>query len=99
MHEVLKHVAWIIWSTRAVAHANRRWRDRKPYVGDTLMDVGGLNLWLYRWAVETGRLPDDGGRPGLYSQRVSQVFDVDPEAVKEEARNYWRLLVDDHTRE
>lgn len=97
MRDVMAHAEWVIYSHWAVKQANRKWSSRRPYRGDTLMDVGGLNHWLYRWAVETGRLPDDGGRPGLYSERVSTVYRTEPDAVEEEARAYYRLLVDEHT--
>jgi hypothetical protein len=96
MRDTLAHARWISISHQMVEGANREWAARRPHRGDTLMEVGGLNHWLYKWAIETGRLPDDGGRPGLYSEQVSRIYRDDPEAVVAEARAYYRLLVAEH---
>lgn len=49
-----------------------------------------LHLALYRWAVATKRLdePEDLDRP--HSAYVAEVFAKTPEAVKAEARRWWR---------
>lgn len=95
---VLKHAVYLSWSTKAVASANEKWRARRPYRGDVLMTRDGLHSWLFRWAVDSGRVEDPGPRRAQpESAYVAIVFDEDREAVKEEARNYWRLMVEEQS--
>ncbi len=92
--DVLKHVEYIIFAAKAVKLANMSWRARQPYQGDILLTKDGLHSWLLRWAIDTGRVADPGPRrPQPESAYVALVFEADREAVKAEARNYWRLMV------
>jgi hypothetical protein len=94
MPSLLVHASYIAWAARAVHAANEAWRCRQPYLGETIMDREGLHSHLFRWAVAEGMIPDpDPFRDKPHSVYVARVFRKDPEAVKEEARNYWRILV------
>jgi hypothetical protein len=94
---LLVHASYIAWSSKAVRQANEAWRTRRPYVGETIMTRSGLNLHLFRWAIENKLIADPGPRLSKpHSIYVAVVFEKDPEAVKSEARNYWKVLVDQH---
>lgn len=94
----LKRTHYILWATKAVAGANRDWvwNRRRPDRGnvDVLMTRSGLDSWLYRWCIETGRIAAPGPTPAQgQASFVAVVFSQDPDAVKHEARNYWRQLL------
>jgi hypothetical protein len=94
---ILKHAVYLAWSTKAVASANRKWRARRPYKGDVLMTRDGFHAWLFRWAVDTGRVEDPGPlRRQPESAYVALAFDRDRQAVVDEARNYWRAKIEEH---
>lgn len=94
MKAILTHVEYLLWAAKAVKLANLDWRARRPYRGEVLMERDGLHFHLFRWAVQEGLVEDPGlPPPEPYSYYVSTVFDRDPEAVKGEARNYWRTLM------
>jgi hypothetical protein len=92
MRNWLTHAEYLIWSGWAVKRANDEWCARRPYRGQTLMDVESLHCHLYHWALEE-RLIDDPGRfrDMPYSYYVSLAFSTRMELVKLEARNYWRI--------
>lgn len=94
MHSAINHVELIIWASAAVRRSNVAWR--KAHHGADLMDVQGMYGWLFRWAVETGRVVDPGlSRPQPQSHYVALVWKADRNAVKEEARNYWHIKCDE----
>lgn len=94
---ILKHAAYLAWSTKAVASANRVWRARRPDRGDVIMTRDGFHAHLFRWAVDTGRVEDPGPlRPQPESAYVALAFDRDRKAVIEEARRYWLLKIEEH---
>jgi len=94
---LLAHAAYLSWSARAVRQANLAWRTRRPYAGEMIMGREGLHHHLYRWAIDEGRIKDPGPcRRAPESAYVSAVFEDDPAAVKEAARNYWRQLARQH---
>src|SRR3954447_5961118 len=95
---LIKRAKYIIWSTKAVAAVNRdwAWNRRRPDHGhpDVLMTRNGLDSWLYRWGIETGRIAAPAPSPAQgQASFVAVVFARDPEAVKRESRNYWRKLL------
>lgn len=95
---LITHAYYLIWASKAVAAANEQWR-RLPF-GDSLgvMDEGGLHHWLFRWGIETERIEDPGlKQKGPHSLYVSRIFDAEPNAVKQEARRYWRIKMDERT--
>jgi hypothetical protein len=91
------HGAYLSWAADAVRRANLAWRGRKPYAGESVMSRQGLHHHLFRWAIASGRIKDPGPcRARPYSVYVAGVFEDDPDAVKQAARSYWKLLVDQH---
>jgi hypothetical protein len=91
------HTEYLRWSAQAVRQANLAWRARRPYRGEAIMSRAGLHSFLFRWAVETGRVQNPGpARSRSESVYVAAVFKDEPEAVKETARIYWKILVRQH---
>lgn len=91
------HATYIAWSGKAVRLANESWRARKPYRGETVMSRASLNHHLFQWGIETGVIADPGPRRNRpISVFVAAVFEKNPEAVKTEARLYWKKLVATH---
>lgn len=92
MQGPLNHAEYTIWASKSVHLANYEWRTR--HSGADLMDRAGLHGWLYAWAIRTGRVNDPGPvRPNPHSWYVSLAWKEDRDAVKKEARNYWRVKV------
>lgn len=52
-----------------------------------------LDLYLFEWAVEMGLIVKPGKTNQPLSVYVAGAFERDPEAVKAEARRYWRREV------
>lgn len=100
MSALLTHASYIAWSGKAVRLANDEWRSRKPYRGETILSRAALNHHLFRWGVGAGLIPDPGIRLNKpHSVYVAAVFKKDPEAVKAQARRFWKTLVDQHAKE
>ncbi len=92
----LAHARFLKWLSQAVRASNDAWRLARPDVGGEVVTRGGLVSHLRRWAVDSGRWP--GGKvPRVATVAVAIVFEADPEAVKAEARRYWRTKVDEQT--
>lgn len=80
------HARYLSWAGRACSAANRN----QP---TEVLDRRSFDFHLFRWAIGAGRLdePEEMTRP--MSSYVAEVFRKDPEAVKAEARRYWRQRV------
>lgn len=89
MQDVLRQVEYLIWTQKVVTAANRRWRSLHEGRSRVFMCRVGLHRHLIRWATMTGRI-ESSGRPAM-EEMVRLYFD-DPEAVKEAARDYYRVL-------
>jgi hypothetical protein len=87
-----ERVAYLQFATRAVAAANRDWRERHPErAGDVLLAREALHYHLFRWAIRSGRIPDPGPRRvDPFHAYVAAVYAEDPAAVQAEARDYYR---------
>lgn len=93
MGSLVERVAYLLFASRAVAAANRAWRQTHPDRGDVLMEREGLHFHLYCWGVRAGRIPgSDLPRTEAMHAYVARAYREDPAAVVEEARNYWRAL-------
>lgn len=87
------HAAYLAWSGKAVRDANLAWRRRTPYLGETILSKESLHFHLFKWAVANGSIVDPGARRNKpLSIYVATVFEKDPEAVKAEARAFWKCL-------
>jgi hypothetical protein len=95
--KLVAHAGYISWAAKAVRQANLAWRSRRPYAGEVIMTREGLHRHLFRWGLLEGRIKNPGAaQPRSESSYVAEVFDRDPEGVKEAARDYWRSLVEQH---
>lgn len=94
MRNFAVHAEYLIWAMWAIKKANDAWRAQIPYRGETLMDREGFHSHLFAWGVETGLIPDPGRERDMpYSYYVALAFRDDQEAVKTQARNYWRIKI------
>jgi hypothetical protein len=80
------HAIYLSWAGRACSKANRN----QPI---PVLNRWSLDLHLFQHAVDAGLVvePDTITRP--YSAYVAEAFQRDPEAIKAEARRYWRVRV------
>ena len=95
--EILRHVRYLTWASKAVAAANRDWRARGGF-GDVLLTRGGLHRALFSWAVEEGLLKPSRQLPtSPPSFHVARVFDTHRAQTIDAARAYWRRVLTEQT--
>jgi hypothetical protein len=89
MQDVIRQVEYLIWTRKVVTAANRRWRSLHEGRSRVLMCRVGLHRHLIRWMNETRRVERPPASP---MEHIVRVFFDDPEAVKDAARDYYRIL-------
>lgn len=80
------HARYLAWAGRACSLVNRTGSE-------IVMDRWSLDLHLFEWSICEGLIDKPDKMCGPMSMHVAVAFDRDPEAVKGEARRYYRRKI------